>query len=69
MRVLVVEDNSKTASFVSKALKAEGFAVDVLRDGENQLTVRSLSDDANFNRPPFFMLDAAEIEREPGNDN
>jgi len=34
MRVLVVEDEKKTASFVRKALQAEGFAVDVLHDGE-----------------------------------
>lgn len=33
MRVLVVEDEKKTASFIRKALEAEGFAVDVLRDG------------------------------------
>lgn len=33
MRVLVVEDELKTASFVRKALQAEGFAVDVLHDG------------------------------------
>lgn len=29
MRVLVVEDERKTASFVRKALQSEGFAVDV----------------------------------------
>lgn len=29
MRVLVVEDERKTASFIRKALQAEGFAVDV----------------------------------------
>ena len=29
MRVLVVEDEKKTASFIRKALQAEGFAVDV----------------------------------------
>src|SRR5262245_58182525 len=33
MRVLVVEDEKKTASFIRKALQAEGFAVDVLEDG------------------------------------
>jgi len=33
MRVLVVEDEKKTASFVRKALQAEGHAVDVLHDG------------------------------------
>src|ERR1043166_128429 len=34
MRVLVVEDEKKTASFVRKALQAEGFAVDVCHNGE-----------------------------------
>ena len=34
MRILVVEDEKKTASFVRKALQAEGFAVDVLHDGD-----------------------------------
>jgi DNA-binding response OmpR family regulator len=33
MRVLVVEDEKKTASFIRKALQAEGFAADVLHDG------------------------------------
>jgi DNA-binding response OmpR family regulator len=34
MRVLVVEDERKTAAFVRKALQAEGFAVDVCHNGE-----------------------------------
>ena len=37
MRVLVVEDERKTASFVRKALQAEGFAVDVCGDGDDAL--------------------------------
>ncbi len=37
MRVLVVEDEKKTASFVRKALQAEGFAVDVTANGEDAL--------------------------------
>ncbi len=37
MRVLVVEDEIKTASFVRKALQAEGFATDVLPNGEAAL--------------------------------
>src|SRR5688572_32418785 len=37
MRVLVVEDEKKTASFVRKALQAEGLAVDVLHDGSEAL--------------------------------
>jgi DNA-binding response OmpR family regulator len=37
MRVLVVEDEKKTASFVRKALQAEGFAVDVCTNGDDAL--------------------------------
>jgi len=35
MRVLVVEDEKKTAAFVRKALQSEGFAVDVCHNGED----------------------------------
>lgn len=41
MRVLVVEDEKKTASFVRKALQAEGFAVDVCHNGEDALAATS----------------------------
>src|SRR5208283_5774997 len=42
MRVLVVEDERKTASFVRKALQTEGFAVDVCPNGDDALAaVRS----------------------------
>jgi heavy metal response regulator len=34
MRILVVEDERKIAEFLKKGLKAEGYAVDVARDGE-----------------------------------
>lgn len=37
VRVLVAEDDRKTAAFVAKALKAEGFAVDVVREGDAAL--------------------------------
>jgi DNA-binding response OmpR family regulator len=37
MRVLVVEDERKTASFIRKALQAEGFAVDACGNGEDAL--------------------------------
>ncbi len=37
MRVLVVEDEKKTASFIRKALQAESFAVDVSHDGAEAL--------------------------------
>ena len=39
MRVLVVEDQKKTASFIRKALQAEGFAVDVCHNGDDALAV------------------------------
>jgi DNA-binding response OmpR family regulator len=38
MRVLVVEDEKKMASYLRKALQSEGFAVDVLYDGSDALT-------------------------------
>ena len=37
MRVLVVEDERKTASFIRKALQAEGFAVDFCHNGNDAL--------------------------------
>lgn len=39
MRVLVVEDQKKAASFIRKALLAEGFAVDLAEDGETALNL------------------------------
>src|SRR5689334_10636382 len=41
MRILVVEDEKKTASFIRKALQEEGFAVDICRDGSEALTAPS----------------------------
>lgn len=41
MRVLVVEDEKKTASFIRKALQADGFAVDVCHRGDEALTAAS----------------------------
>jgi len=41
MRVLVVEDEKKTASFVRKALQAESFAVDVCHNGDDTLAAAS----------------------------
>jgi DNA-binding response OmpR family regulator len=37
MRILVVEDEKKTAAFVRKALQTEGFAVDVCANGHDAL--------------------------------
>jgi two-component system OmpR family response regulator len=41
MRVLVVEDDPKIASFVTKGLKQSGFAVDQAGDGEDALALAS----------------------------
>lgn len=41
MRVLVVEDERKMASFVKKALRAEGFVTDVCYNGEDALATLS----------------------------
>ncbi len=37
MRILLIEDDAKIASFVIKGLKVEGYAVDHAEDGENGL--------------------------------
>src|SRR5437762_3893857 len=37
MRVLIVEDEKKLASFIRKALQAEGFAADLLHHGDEAL--------------------------------
>src|ERR1700736_6816804 len=41
MRILVVEDDEKIASFVVNGLKQSGFAVDRARDGEQGLDLAS----------------------------
>ena len=43
MRVLVVEDEKKTAAFVRKALQAEGFAVDVCTNGDDALAAAKIT--------------------------
>jgi heavy metal response regulator len=43
MRLLVVEDEKKTASFVRKALQAEGFAVDVCHNGDDALSAAQVT--------------------------
>src|SRR6266566_80925 len=37
MRILVIEDEKKTAAFLAKGLREGGFKVDVARDGETGL--------------------------------
>jgi heavy metal response regulator len=39
MRLLVVEDEKKVASFIKKGLEEEGYAVDLASDGETGLTM------------------------------
>jgi len=43
MRVLIIEDDKKTASFVRKAMQVEGFAVDVCHDGETGLAAAGVT--------------------------
>jgi DNA-binding response OmpR family regulator len=43
VRILVVEDDKKTSSFIAKALRAEGFAVDTLRDGDEALAAIAIT--------------------------
>ncbi len=43
MRVLVVEDEKKTAAFIRKALQAEGFVVEVLHNGADALSLANAS--------------------------
>ena len=43
VRVLVVEDEKKTASFIRKALQAESFAVDVCDNGTDALVAPSIT--------------------------
>ena len=35
MRVLVVEDQDRIASFIEKGLKEQGFVVDLVHDGDD----------------------------------
>ncbi|MBM4033281.1 MAG: response regulator transcription factor [Planctomycetes bacterium] len=44
MRLLLVEDESKVASFIKKGLEAEKYAVDVAADGEDGLHLGSSED-------------------------
>jgi DNA-binding response OmpR family regulator len=43
MRILVVEDEKKTAAFIRKALQTEGFAVDVCHNGEEATTAAKVT--------------------------
>src|SRR5215475_2450931 len=39
MRILVVEDEARIRAFLARAFEAEGFKVDVAKDGERGLTL------------------------------
>jgi len=43
MRILLVEDEKRVASFIQRGLKEEHFAVDVAHDGEKGIEMASLS--------------------------
>ena len=43
MRILVIEDEKKTAAFLAKGLREAGFAVDVAPDGEAGLAATRAS--------------------------
>src|ERR1700730_362187 len=44
MRVLLVEDETQMASFISKGLREEGFAVDVATDGQECLYLAEVNE-------------------------
>jgi two-component system response regulator MprA len=48
-RILVVEDEARIASFISRGLRLEGYQVDVAPDGETAL-------DKAFNSPPDLIV-------------
>ncbi|HET6888964.1 MAG TPA: DNA-binding response regulator, partial [Candidatus Udaeobacter sp.] len=43
MRILVIEDEKKTAAFLAKGLREAGFVVDVAPDGEAGLAATRAS--------------------------
>src|SRR5437763_15989190 len=43
MRILVIEDEKKTAAFLAKGLREAGFVVDLARDGEPGLELARAS--------------------------
>jgi DNA-binding response OmpR family regulator len=44
VRILVVEDDRKVASFIEQGLREEGYAVDVARDGEEATMLAHVND-------------------------
>jgi two-component system copper resistance phosphate regulon response regulator CusR len=43
MRILLIEDEKKTAAFLAKGLREAGYSVDLARDGETGLDVGRVS--------------------------
>jgi len=43
MRILVIEDEEKIASFIKRGLKEQKFAVDVARDGEEGIYLADIN--------------------------
>src|SRR5260221_5600272 len=65
MRVLVVEDDSKIASFVVNGLKQNGFAVDLATEGEQGLAMaRTVSYDAIILDIMLPKLDGLSLPRQ-----
>ena len=58
MRILIVEDEKKTAAFLAKGLREAGFVADVARDGEDGL-FRALSQEYDL-----LILDAMLPQRD-----
>ena len=64
VRVLVIEDEKKLASFIRKALLAEGFAVDILRNGDEVLSATTATAfDVIVLDPPSFTKSRATIQK------
>ena len=44
MRILVVEDEKKIASFIKRGLKEQNYSVDVVHDGDEGLFMAEVND-------------------------
>jgi two-component system OmpR family response regulator len=70
MRILVIEDDSKIASFIVNGLKQSGFAVDHYSDGEDGLArAQAISYDAAVVDIMLPKLDGLSVIRELRNKN
>ena len=55
MRLLVVEDEKKVASFIKQGLEEEGYAVDVALDGEKGLDMALLAVQGHIHRVALLL--------------